>query len=108
MAWETPKLNWVAADNPGAGDFNRIESNIASLLKIATGSITDGGTIPLLDGFTDAQCHCMVSIRMTGTLSNAIDGITCYVTNRVVTATKRSEDYVESISANYIIIGSKT
>jgi hypothetical protein len=108
MAWETPKTDWIAADNPGANDFNRIEGNVASLLKIATGSITDGNTIPLLDGFTDAQCHCIVSIRATGTLLNAIDGITCYVTNRVVTANKRTEGYVESISANYMIIGSKT
>jgi hypothetical protein len=32
MSWETPKLNWAAADNPGPGDFNRIEKNIAFLL----------------------------------------------------------------------------
>lgn len=29
MAWQTPKTNWQAGDIPGAGDFNRIESNIA-------------------------------------------------------------------------------
>ena len=29
MAWQTPKTNWQAEDIPGAGDFNRIESNIA-------------------------------------------------------------------------------
>ena len=32
MAWQTPKTNWQAGDIPGAGDFNRIESNIAALL----------------------------------------------------------------------------
>jgi len=27
MAWETPKTDWIAADNPGPNDFNRIEKN---------------------------------------------------------------------------------
>lgn len=27
MAWTTPKIDWVAADNPGPEDFTRIEDN---------------------------------------------------------------------------------
>jgi hypothetical protein len=32
MAWEIPKIDWTASDNPGPGDFNRIEKNMAFLL----------------------------------------------------------------------------
>jgi hypothetical protein len=32
MAWEAPKTDWSVGGNPGPGDFNRIEKNIAFLL----------------------------------------------------------------------------
>jgi hypothetical protein len=32
MAWQTPKTDWASSDNPGPGDFNRIEKNIVFLL----------------------------------------------------------------------------
>ena len=33
MAWETPKIDWVAADGVRAADMNRIEGNILALSK---------------------------------------------------------------------------
>jgi hypothetical protein len=32
MAWEAPKIDWSVSGNPGPGDLNRIEKNIAFLL----------------------------------------------------------------------------
>ena len=66
-------------------------SSGGSTVTILTGTAAHGGTIPLPEGYTAAQCKCFVSIR-----SLQITGMTeieCNVsTNRVVTCYSRMHD----------------
>jgi hypothetical protein len=54
MAWVTPKDDWVAGDNVGNGDFNRIEGNIVDLdSRVDTLEADERGQFTLtLTGFT--------------------------------------------------------
>jgi hypothetical protein len=111
MAWQTPKTDWDTSDNPGPGDFNRIEDNLLSLVSILTGQISNGGTIPLPDGYTEDQCHWMVSpcsITMGADIThihcsaNGTRTVTCY------SIRSSGDDPVHvSGTANYMIIGVK-
>ena len=88
------------------------EFNIADHISIVTGEISDGGTIPLPAGYTEAQCKWIVSPKY-GTRSHEVKyeqdtaGINCYASSsRVVTAKIYASGW-NSISANYMIIGIK-
>jgi hypothetical protein len=98
----------------GSGNFDGSGNlSIATTLEaghsiaILTGTIANGGTIPLPDGYTTG--YCMVSIRSTGIIGSELTDMSCYVTNRVVTLVKTHENGSNSagMTANYMIIGVK-
>jgi len=67
MSYQTPKVDWVAADNPGAGDFNRIEGNAAWLKNRANILIPTNGssfTVNLPDGVTSATVTVVVQVLL--------------------------------------------
>lgn len=94
-----------------------------SSVAVLTGTIANGGTIPLPSGYTEAQCKWIVSINDSN--ANGIgwdvrEGLStnhyetrCYTTGRVVTATMHAYNdttdtgVTYAASANYIIIGVK-
>ena len=82
--------------------------NISSNISILTGTISNGGTIPLPVGFTQSQCKWIVG---TGTVRSAhgehdiVHNLTMIAnSDRVVTATGIGPG---SGTANYMIIGVK-
>ena len=106
----------------GSGNISMATSvSSSSGIAILTGTVANGGTIPLPSGFSESQCKWMVSIdnsNSNGTgwdIDNAIvaNHIShrCYTTGRVVTAntTVRDEAGYKTYdaTANYIIIGVK-
>ena len=113
----TPLINASAAVTP-----KNVADMISSNIVVKSGTIFDGLTIPLPEGFTEAQCKWMVSPSDT-TLCNLgannqggdFFQLKCFTTGRVVTAqisfynttTGNSNTYDKSYSANYIIIGVK-
>lgn len=100
------KLDANAKFPPGTG---LLGNNIAILI----GTVAHGGTIPLPDGYTQAQCKWMVSMYdcsySTGRHENASLGFRCYASaDRVVTCQiKANEDGWLDKTANYMIIGIK-
>ena len=81
-------------------------------IAVLTGEIADGGTIPLPDGYTEAQCKWMVSLKRVPVFAggNYAFDTYCYTNGRIVTCftnfqSKRT--YRENLTAVYIIIGVK-
>lgn len=94
----------------------RVAQAIAALhaksqVVVATGSVQDGGTVPLPSGYTQDQCWWMVTVGDTGAINQYFGGLRCYAgTNRVVTAKwwDSGVSQWKSIgSVRYIIIGVK-
>lgn len=52
MSWQTPKTDWLSSDNPGPGDFNRIEGNIAMSPPRGRQLFTESGTFIVQPGVT--------------------------------------------------------
>lgn len=82
-------------------------------VAVLMGEIADGGTIPLPDGYTEAQCKWMVSVRNTEIRSADISPryIMCNMSGRKVSCysaypAKHGESLRKG-TANYIIIGVK-
>ena len=111
------KSNVNAAVTP-----KNVADMFSSNIVVESGIISDGETIPLPKGFTEAQCKWMVSPSDTtlcslGANNQGVDSfhLKCFTTGRVVTAqisfyntaTGFSNTYNKSYSANYIIIGVK-
>ena len=94
-----------------------------SSVAVLTGTIANGGTIPLPAGYTEAQCKWIVSTNDLNTNNNGWEvsellrvnhlDFSCYTSGRVVTAiVSVYNEAVGSIlshpsTANYIIIGVK-
>ena len=79
-------------------------------VAVLTGEVANGGTIPLPEGYTEAQCKWMVSIRNVVTASwitrgNETGSSMCYTSGRRVTVQYTRGNH--SGSANYIIVGVK-
>lgn len=107
----------------GSGNVSMTTSvSSSSGVAILTGTIANGGTIPLPSGFTEAQCKWIVSMNADNPTSIGWDinedGVNlhykteCYTTGRVVTArtylgSNNSPPGWISSNANYIIIGVK-
>lgn len=101
----------------GADAVNTILGNIS----ILSGTISNGGTIPLPSGYTEGQCKWIVSVDNSNSNSTAWDwqeGVSsnhiyhrCYTTGRIVTATttvlNETGNITYDATANYIIIGYK-
>lgn len=98
----------------------KVLQDTKSTVAVMTGTIADGGTIPLPSGFTEDQCKWIVSVRdLSGAFAGNNQGsdilnITCFTTGRVVTAkfTFRNNTIgtgTNNIShtVNYMIIGVK-
>jgi hypothetical protein len=97
---------------------SRIDTIVSTSVSVITGVISHGGTLPLPAGYTQAQCHWVVSPRDygTGTIdiqeSGAQAGFTnlCYAddTTRVVTSLFGfNTSGTGGKSCNYIVIGVK-
>lgn len=79
-------------------------------VAVLTGEVANGGTIPLPEGYTEAQCKWMVSIRNVVTAtslnrSSETGSAMCYTSGRRVTVQYTRSSH--SGSANYIIVGVK-
>lgn len=110
----------VSVDGSGNVSMSTSVSS-SSGVAILTGSIANGGTIPLPSGFSESQCKWMVSVdnsNSNGTSWDWQEGVSsnhiyqrCYTTGRVVTATTTVLNETGSITfpatANYMIIGIK-
>lgn len=107
----------------GSGNVS-METSVSSSSGVAilTGTVANGGTIPLPSGFTEAQCKWIVSMNADNPTGRGWDiyegGVflhyrtECYTTGRVVTArtylgSNNSPPGWISSNANYIIIGVK-
>ena len=80
-------------------------------VAVLTGEVANGGTIPLPEGYTEAQCKWMVSIRnvvtATSLTRSSETGVTvCYTSGRRVTVRYTRGNNLGG-SANYIIVGVK-
>ena len=101
-------INGVAFD----GTKNITLPGSGTSVAILTGSLNDGGTIPLPSGYTEAQCKWMVSVRTTQVrYMDGTNNFNCYTNGRIVVAEVQcnygSDLRWESTTANYIIIGIK-
>lgn len=79
-------------------------------IVVNTGTVAHGGTIPLPDGYTQAQCSWLVSVGASdwGVIGLQLQLIRCRANaNRVVTAQSVTDVGTNSETANYIIIGIK-
>lgn len=80
-------------------------------VAILTGSIADGGTIPLPDGYTEAQCKWMVSMRHANLIQNTsflFQGWDVYTDGRAVRSlVKQSRGGKSNGVVNYMVIGVK-
>ena len=80
-------------------------------VAILTGSIADGGTIPLPDGYTEAQCKWMVSMRHANLIQNTsflFQGWDVYTDGRSVRSlVKQSRGNKSKGVVNYMVIGVK-
>lgn len=94
----------------------RVAQAIAALsaksqVVVATGSVQNGGTVPLPSGYTQDQCWWMVTVGSTGALNQYFAGFRCYTdTNRKVTAQwwdHGVSQWKNINNVNYIIIGVK-
>lgn len=100
----------------------KVLQDTKSTVAVMTGTIADGGTIPLPSGFTEAQCKWIVSPSDTTLCSLGANNqgadffqLKCFTTGRVVTAqisfynntTGLSNTYDKSHTVNYMIIGVK-
>lgn len=91
----------VTVDKMASGALN---NNISVLM----GTVNNGGTIPLPNGYTQEQCFWMVSPNNGMVNSLDVHGFFCSVNaNRVVTSYIDKEGSHYSMTANYIIIGIK-
>ena len=107
-------ISMATPSTVGAGSINSATNSgspththaldVTNNVSILTGTIANGGTIPLPTGYTQSQCRWTVSVYYATSTSGDIREILCGVdNNRVVTV--RGEDYTGM--ANYIIIGVK-
>jgi hypothetical protein len=107
-----------AAVNQGTVDVTALANEMASKvnrsevqhISILTGMIAHGGTIPLPDGYTQAQCKWTVSsYRTTAPGGQGADVYECHAdADRVVTVWGFIGDkWTEYGTANFIIIGVK-
>ncbi|XXQ68984.1 pyocin knob domain-containing protein [Neisseriaceae bacterium B1] len=103
-----------------ANDANS-NANSKSVVTVMTGTLNDGGTIPLPSGYSEAQCRWLVSVN-DDNINRAFWDINengghlhyrfeCYTTGRVVKCrTYRHNHHTDDNipgRANYIIIGVK-
>lgn len=115
-----PGQVWAQAFHGNADSASRLEGysleqirSFGTRVAVLTGVIADGGTIPLPDGYTEAQCKWMVSARNIEIHPANEDPkyIMCDMSGRKVSCysaypTKRGESLRKG-TANYIIIGVK-
>ena len=107
----------------GSGDVT-LDTSVSSTsgVSILTGTVADGGTIPLPSGYSESQCKWLVSIREDNPTNILWDineegahdhyKFKCFTSGRVVTAqawlgSNNSQPGWIGSTANYIIIGVK-
>ena len=112
----TPSTVGPTTSNTASGTTHTHALDATGNVAVLTGTISNGGTIPLPSGYTESQCKWMVSInsQVTALSTDGSDDRTylrCFTTGRVVScymSTKNTPGEVkESGVANYIIIGVK-
>ena len=90
--------------------------NESSRVAVLSGTINNGETIPLPDGYSEAQCKWLVSANERNieneTMSNRLRCVNCYTEGRTVRcytkfATSKGGYFHYGNSANFIVIGVK-
>lgn len=123
VKWQTARTLTLSGDVSGSVNIDGSNNvtletstdSISSSISILTGTILNGGTIPLPSGYTSEQCVWFVSpnaayLHDPNTPTNIL--LTCTAnSSRVVTITSSEDDFIGTFAtqstANYIIIGHK-
>ena len=101
------------ADNAGTVGGKSVEQirNESSRVAVLSGTINDGETIPLPDGYSEAQCKWLVSMRQRKYDGDATFAFDCYTNGRTVVChffvSGAKHLIVRPAIANYIVIGVK-
>ena len=101
-------------NNSSSNIENISNDNAVTEVLVSTGTVANGGTIPLPSGYVQSQCKWMVSINTLQTGEDSIGGVeTCTSSvwadsNRLVTCKSYSPQWGwHTGTANFIIIGVK-
>ena len=101
------------ADNAGTVGGKSVEQirNESSRVAVLSGTINDGETIPLPDGYSEAQCKWLVSMRQRKYDGDATFAFDCYTNGRTVVChffvSGAKHTIVRPAIVNYIVIGVK-
>lgn len=77
-------------------------------VAVLTGTISNGGTIPLPSGYSEGQCKWTASPRYRGDSNmKYFKNDTCSTSGRVVTVNMVSDQGTHNGTANYMIVGVK-
>lgn len=104
----TPSTVGDGSTNSTTSDSHTHELTLNNNISILTGTLTNGGTIPLPSGYTQAQCKWTVgagSFNDTNTGDDIAQFTASVNSSRVVTAL--TEGFANNNYVNYIIIGVK-
>ena len=97
-------LQTTLGDYTAAELIEAASSNIIANFTVLTGTVSNGGTIPLPDGYTQDQCHWVASLY-SGVADDDANIVCAVSTSRVVTCYGSSQRGTGT--ANYMIIGVK-
>ena len=101
------------SNNAGTVGGKSVEQirNESSRVAVLSGTINDGETIPLPDGYSEAQCKWLVSMRQRKYDGEATFAFDCYTNGRTVVChffvSGANHLIVRPAIANYIVIGVK-
>lgn len=110
-----PTINMGTPNTVGNGSTNSVEADThshnltltTSNISILTGTVGNGGTIPLPAGYSESQCKWVaIPAFMSDVSQNDMANFQVTVSGRVVTVLVDSAAYVENY-ATYMIIGVK-
>ena len=96
--------------NGTAYDGSEAQALTTVSVSVTTGTIADGGAIPLPDGYTREQCSYSVWPHNFAFPTNPMKGITCQVTQStgvVVAKITDTSDNTTSETAGYMCVGVK-
>ena len=101
------------SNNAGTVGGKSVEQirNESSRVAVLSGTINDGETIPLPDGYSEAQCKWLVSMRQRKYDGDETFAFDCYTNGRTVVChffvSGANHLIVRPAIANYIVIGVK-
>lgn len=112
ISMATPSTVGAGSTNSATNGGNPTHTHtldVTGNVSVLTGTVSNGGTIPLPSGYSESQCKWTVSVNFAsaGPGPYEIDVLTCSLNGRVVTITASSPDGTFGGTANYLIIGVK-